>query len=185
SEGEDGLTASTLRPAINIRGIRSGQVGAQANNAIPTDAEISIDFRLVPDQIPDGVRRSVEAFLAAKGWTVVSAPPDLAARLAHPRLIQLQWEAGYPALRTDMDLPVSRAVIASASRAAGEPVVVLPMMGGSVPIYLFHQALMTPVIGLPIVNHDDSQHAPNENLRLQNLWEGIETYAGLMGDLDW
>jgi len=41
----------------------------------------------------------------------------------------------------------------------------------------------TPTIILPIANHDDNQHAPNENLRLQNLWDGIETFAGLFAGL--
>jgi hypothetical protein len=47
------------------------------------------------------------------------------------------------------------------------------------------EALKVPVIGLPIVSHDNNQHASNENARLQNLWDGIETYAGLMADLRW
>jgi acetylornithine deacetylase/succinyl-diaminopimelate desuccinylase-like protein len=183
--GTDGLTASTLRPGINVRGIRAGGVGAVANNAIPAEALVSLDFRLVPDQTTAGVRRAVEAFLAAKGWTIVTEAPDLATRLAHPKIIRLKWDEGYPALRTDMTLPVSKAVIAAAGRAAGTRIVVLPMMGGSVPLYVFDQALRTPLIGLPVANHDDSQHAPNENLRLQNLWDGVETYGALMGDLDW
>ncbi len=33
---------------------------------------------------------------------------------------------------------------------------------------------------VPIVNHDDNQHAANENLRLQNLWDGIDTMAALL-----
>jgi hypothetical protein len=37
-----------------------------------------------------------------------------------------------------------------------------------------------PVVGLPIANHDDNQHAPDENLRLQNLWDGIASYAAAM-----
>jgi len=40
--------------------------------------------------------------------------------------------------------------------------------------------LRTPVIGLPIANHDDNQHAANENLRIQNLWDGIEIMAGIL-----
>jgi acetylornithine deacetylase/succinyl-diaminopimelate desuccinylase-like protein len=36
------------------------------------------------------------------------------------------------------------------------------------------------VVGLPIVNHDNNQHAANENLRLANLWEGIEGYAVML-----
>jgi acetylornithine deacetylase/succinyl-diaminopimelate desuccinylase-like protein len=185
TEGSEPLAASIARPALNIRGIRSGQVGAEAANAIPVEAAVSIDFRLVPDQTPAGVRAKVEQFLAAKGWTIVGEPPDAAARRAHPRLIRLVWEAGYPALRTDMTLPAAQATIAAAQRAAGGPVALLPIMGGSVPIYIFADIFHAPVIGLPIVNHDDNQHAANENLRLQNLWDGIDVYAAMLGDLRW
>jgi hypothetical protein len=37
-----------------------------------------------------------------------------------------------------------------------------------------------PVIIVPIANHDDNQHTHDENLRLQNLWDGIETMTALM-----
>jgi acetylornithine deacetylase/succinyl-diaminopimelate desuccinylase-like protein len=70
-------------------------------------------------------------------------------------------------------------------RATQQPVALLPMMGASVPIYLFAGIFKVPVIGLPIVNHDDNQHAANENLRLQNLWDGIDAYAAMMSDLQW
>ena len=59
------------------------------------------------------------------------------------------------------------------------------MMGGSVPLHLFADVFEAPIIGLPIVNHDNNQHAANENLRLQNLWDGINTYAALMAELRW
>jgi acetylornithine deacetylase/succinyl-diaminopimelate desuccinylase-like protein len=185
SEGREGLTASTMRPALNVRGIRSGAVGAQAANAIPVDAALSLDFRLVPGQTPAHVRQEVERFLAAKGWTVVRGEPDAAARLAHPKLIRLQWGAGYPALRSDMTGPAAKAVIAAARSAAGGPVVLLPMMGASVPIYLFDDRFHKPIIGLPIANHDDNQHAANENLRLRNLWDGVGLYAAMMGQMRW
>jgi len=51
-EGRDGLTLGTMRPALHMRGIRAGGTGSAAANAIPTDAEVSIDFRLVPGQTP-------------------------------------------------------------------------------------------------------------------------------------
>jgi len=185
TEGSEGLTASTMRPALNVRGIRSGQVGADANNAIPVDAAVSVDFRLVPDQTPEHVRAKVEDFLRAKGWTVVSAAPDIATRLAHPRIVRLAWGGGYPALRSDMNSPAAKAVIRAAGEAAGGPVTVLPMMGASVPIYMFYDQFHGPVIGLPIANHDDNQHAANENIRLRNLWDGITAYAAMMGALGW
>lgn len=185
SESAEGLTASTMRPSINVRGLRSGQVGAAAANAIPVEATASIDFRLVPGQTTAGVRRKVEAFLKAKGWTVVDKAPDAAQRASMPRLIKLDWDGGYPALRSDMASPAAKAVIASARRSGEGTLAVLPMMGGSVPIHLFAEVFGAPVIGLPIANHDNSQHAANENTRLANLWEGVETYAGMMGDLRW
>jgi acetylornithine deacetylase/succinyl-diaminopimelate desuccinylase-like protein len=185
SEGHDPLPLSLMRPALNVRGLRAGQVGDAAANAIPTEAEISIDFRLVPDQTTAGVAAAVEEFLKAKGWTLTTATPDEAARLAHARLIKIQWEPGYPALRSSLSTPVAHAVIAAAGRAARAPVAVLPMMGGSVPLYLFEDIFHQPLIGVPIVNYDDNQHAANENLRLGNLWDGIETYAFLLADLHW
>ena len=185
SEGNEQLAESLMRPALNIRGIRSGQVGESAANAIPTTAVISIDFRLVPDQTPAAVRAALERFLRANGWTLVDGEPDLATRLKYPRLIKLQWESGYPAFRADLSAPASKAVIAAAAKAAASPVVVLPMVGGSVPLYEFSDVLQMPVIGVPIVNHDNGQHAANENLRLKNLWDGIDTYAALLAELQW
>jgi acetylornithine deacetylase/succinyl-diaminopimelate desuccinylase-like protein len=185
SEGTQRLADSLMRPAINVRGIDSGHVGAEATNAVPVDAKISLDLRLVPDQTPEEVRARIEAYLESKGYTLIDHEPSAAERMAAPRLLRIQWDSGYPAWRTDMSLPASKAVIASAGRAAAQPVIVMPMLGGSVPMYLFAKVFDTPVIGVPIANHDDNQHAKDENLRLQNLWDGIGTYAGLMGDLDW
>jgi acetylornithine deacetylase/succinyl-diaminopimelate desuccinylase-like protein len=185
AESDEDLATSLMRPALNVRGIRSGLVGDAAANAIPTEAEISIDFRLVPDQTPQGVRATVESFLKAKGWTLVNDSPDEATRAAHRRLILLQWEPGYPALRSSVSTPAARAVIATASRAARAPVAVMPMMGASVPLYLFADLFRQPVIGLPIVNYDDNQHAANENLLLGNLWSGVQTYAFMMAGLSW
>ena len=29
-------------------------------------------------------------------------------------------------------------------------------------------------------NHDDNQHSYNENIRIQNIWDGVETISALM-----
>jgi acetylornithine deacetylase/succinyl-diaminopimelate desuccinylase-like protein len=49
-----------------------------------------------------------------------------------------------------------------------------------VPIDVMERVARTRTIMVPIANHDDNQHAANENLRLQNLWDGIETMAALI-----
>jgi acetylornithine deacetylase/succinyl-diaminopimelate desuccinylase-like protein len=176
------LNDALLFPALNVRGVQSGHVGAQASNSIPTEAHASIDFRLVPAETPESVKALVEKHLVAQGYTIVRDAPDAATRLAHPNLVRVQWGPGYPPARTSLDAPLSRTA-ATVMRDAGHDPVLLPTLGGSIPMYLFQQPNDTPVIGLPIANHDDNQHAANENLRLQNLWDGIEVYAALFTGL--
>jgi acetylornithine deacetylase/succinyl-diaminopimelate desuccinylase-like protein len=178
------LPERILLPALNVRGLQSGHVGASATNAIPAEAQASIDIRLVPDQTPERVRAKLEAHLGARGYTVVHDVPDLETRRRRPRLVRLVWGAGYPAARTSMDLPAARAVLSVLEDARGEPVVRMPTLGGSVPMRLFQEKTGSVIIGLPIANHDDNQHAANENLRLQNLWDGIEAYAAILSGLD-
>ena len=78
-----------------------------------------------------------------------------------------------------MDSAFARGVIAAVESARG-PVLKLPNMGAGIPLSVIHSVLGAPVIIVPIANHDDNQHTHNENLRLQNLWDGIETIAALM-----
>jgi acetylornithine deacetylase/succinyl-diaminopimelate desuccinylase-like protein len=181
--GNARIVERIMIPALNVRGLASGAVGATAANAIPTEARASIDFRLVPNQRPEEVQKLVESHLQKRGWFVLHQAPDLPTRLAHDKLVRIEWEAGYPASRTSMDLPISIAVIQALGEAADDPPVLLPSMGGSLAAYLFDEVLKAPPISLPIVNYDNNQHAANENIRLGHLWDGIEIFAVLMARL--
>ena len=64
------------------------------------------------------------------------------------------------------------------------PVWVVPLLGGSLPLAPIQQVTGAPFAIVPIVNADNSQHAPNENVRIGNLWDGIERYAALLAT-DW
>ncbi|MDH4196278.1 MAG: peptidase M20, partial [Candidatus Aminicenantes bacterium] len=67
--------------------------------------------------------------------------------------------------------------------AVEAPVIKIPLSGGSVPMYLFQTTPATAVVLLPIVNHDNNQHGADENIRLQNLWDGIGIFAALFSRL--
>ena len=183
TEGEGtALAELILRPALNVRGVASGKVGSAAANAVPIEAQASIDFRLVPDQTPESIRSKLEAHLRGLGYHVVHETPDAATRGAHPRLVKLEWGPGYKAARTALDDPAALALVRVLEQGAG-PIIKLPTLGGSVPMHLFGDVLGSPVVGLPIVNHDNNQHAANENVRLQNLWDGIEAFAAVFARL--
>jgi acetylornithine deacetylase/succinyl-diaminopimelate desuccinylase-like protein len=103
-----------------------------------------------------------------------------AERLRYPRIARVTAKEGYNAQRTPMDLPIAQTVIGAVQSTVSEPIVLLPSSGGSLPLYVFQKYLGTPTVTVPIANHDNNQHAENENLRLQNLWDGLETYVALM-----
>ncbi len=183
TEGTASLNEQILQPALNLRGIAGGNVGEKASNSIPTEARASIDFRLVPAQTPAHVRELVEKHIIGKGFFIVRDMPDAATRMAHPNVVRVNWGHGYPAARTAINSPIARKVIEVVGAARGESPVILPTLGGSIPMYLFQRGGGVPVVGVPIVNHDNNQHAANENLRLQNLWDGIEVFAAMFAEI--
>ena len=172
-------------PSLNIRGLRSAYVGDESQNVVPDRAEASFDIRLVKNIDPDRQFARVVAHIAKQGYSVVrDRAPTPDERRAHPRVARVDYGGGYPATRTSMDLPVSTAVARVLDEALGGGVVKAPTLGGSVPMHLFDR-LGLPVIGVPIVNYDNSQHSHNENLRVGHFWRGIETYAALLAALRW
>ncbi len=177
------LVERVMLPAVNFRGVLGGNVGAQATNAIPAEASASIDFRLVPDQRPERIKEVVEAHVARQGFHVVHETPGLATRRTTPRLVRLVWEEGYPPYRLDAGHPLGRATAEVLGEALDREPLVVPTVGGSVPMHLFAEALGVPVLVLPIANHDNNQHGPDENVRLGNLWDGIAMYAALLSRL--
>ena len=78
-----------------------------------------------------------------------------------------------------MDLPIAQEVIRTVESARGK-VVKIPTLGGSMPLDAVERAVGTHTIVVPIGNHDNNQHSFNENLRVQNLWDGIELMAALL-----
>ncbi len=178
--GNARLAERILLPALNIRGVQGGGVGDKAANAVPPLARASIDFRLVPDQDPGAVRRAVERHIRAKGFFILDHEPNPEERLAHPRPIMLEWEGGYPPYRLPLDHPFGRAAAQAMAGAIPEPPVRIPSLGGSAPLRMFADALGVPVLGLPIANYDNNQHGPNENIRLENLWNGISVFAAVL-----
>lgn len=167
-------------PSLNVRGMAAARTGSQASNVIPAMATATIDMRLVKGISHDEAVRRLTEHIRKQGYFIVDHEPDAATRMDHPKLVWVRVEpGGYDAARTSMDLPLAKLVVAAAERARGE-VVKLPTSGGSVPLVVIEKAGRAPTISTPIANHDNSQHSFNENIRIQNLWDGIELMAALL-----
>jgi acetylornithine deacetylase/succinyl-diaminopimelate desuccinylase-like protein len=168
------------QPSLNINGFASGQIGAHATNVIPPTATVDLDLRLVVGNDWREQQQRVVDYIRSRGYFVVDAEPTHEVLTTHPRVaLVTRDQAGYNAVRTPMDLPIARQVIQAVESARGD-VVLLPTMGGSVPLGAMERAAQTHTITVPIANYDDNQHAANENLRLKNLWDGVETMAALL-----
>ena len=166
-------------PTLNINGISSGRTGARANNVIPATATVDLDLRLVVGIDWRDQQNRVIDYVRSQGYFVTEREPDSQILLSHPKVAFVKRDSGYNAVRTAMDLPMAREVI-EAVETAHKPVVLWPTMGGSVPLGAIERAASTHTITVPIANYDNNQHSANENIRLQNLWNGIETMAALL-----
>ena len=167
-------------PTLNINGISSARTGARANNVIPSTATADLDLRLVVGMDWREQQTRVIDYIRSRGYFVVESEPGRETLLAHPRVAYIKRDlASYNAVRAPMDLPVAREVLRAVESARG-PVVRWPTMGGSVPLGAMERAASTHTITIPIANYDNNQHSANENIRLQNLWDGIETMAALL-----
>tara|TARA_Y100000310_G_scaffold122865_2_gene121596 strand:- start:4475 stop:6022 length:1548 start_codon:yes stop_codon:yes gene_type:complete len=167
-------------PSLNIRGLESAWVGPQARTVVPAEATAAIDIRMVKGNDPDDMVNKVIEHVKREGFHVVSEDPDQNTRMQYADIVKIVKRGGYPASRTSMDLEISQLTIEALSDYHDEPVVLVPTSGGSVPLYIFTQILDVPTISVPIVNHDNNQHQPNENIRMGHYWQGIETLAALL-----
>jgi acetylornithine deacetylase/succinyl-diaminopimelate desuccinylase-like protein len=167
-------------PSLNINGIRSADVGNLSANVIPVKATASIDLRLVVGNDYQRQQDKLIAHVRKQGYYVTTEAPTDEERARYGKIIQITRASGYNAQKTSMDLPESKLVIAAVQSTTPDGVVLLPTAGGSLPLFVFEKILQAKTISVPIANHDNNQHAENENIRIKNLWDGIETMAALM-----
>lgn len=174
------LNDAIMMPSLNINGMQSGNIGAKAANVIPVAAVAVLDLRLVPGNDPLKQQHKVVGHIRSQGYYVTEKEPTDAERKQHAKIAMVKLGIGYKAQRTAINLPAVQKVIAAVKSTTPDNVVLIPSMGGSLPLFLFEQYLQAKTITVPIANHDNNQHAENENIRLNNLWSGIETMAAIM-----
>lgn len=179
NEGGDRLLVQAIQwPSLNVGGLRSVDVGDKARNVVPATAAAYIDLRLVKGNDHKRQVTKLVRHIERQGYTVLDRAPTIDERLRYPRIATLVAGPGYNAERTPLDAPLARSVIA-AVKGHGKTVV-MPTLGGSLPLYLLRERLGVDSVTLALANHDNNQHAEDENVRLGNVWEAIAIAAAVM-----
>ncbi len=165
-DGESHHHRLAFEPTFNIAGLSSGYSGPGSKTIIPSKALAKIDFRLVPNQTPEKV---LEAFTA----TVKERNPNA----------EVRELGGVPPSHTDPSSPMTRIVAEAVEKGWGAEPVNVPSLGGTLPDYVFTQILGVPSFIVPYANHDEKNHAPNENLKVECFRAGVRTTLSLIEGL--
>lgn len=155
--GMDALRKHFFEPTCTICGFKAGYLEEGAKTVLPSTAMVKLDFRLVPNVEPDLVVRLLRRHLDRRGFADIEIVPTHGGRSA----------------RTPPSAPVVQAAIAAARAVYGQDPVVYPLMVGSGPMYPLTEALGTPALSTGVGYAGSNTHAPNENIRLKDYFEGI------------
>ena len=156
--------AAIFTPSGTICGLTSGYQGTGPKTIVPAWARAKMDFRLIPNQSPDDILQKLQLYLAANGFS------DIGIKVLGSE---------YPT-RTPTDHPLVKLVVEAAADVYDLPQLIQPMSGGSGPAHVFVESLGTPVVTLGVGYPGSRIHAPDENIRLVDLFRGIRHTARVM-----
>ena len=153
-------------PTLEVTGMESGFTGAGLKTIIPAQAQATINLRLVPDQDPAIIAGALERTVAAL------CPPWAVARV--------EILNGTPPVLIPATAGALQAAAEALAAAFGRPPY-LVRVGGSIPIVArFQQILHAPCVLMGLGLPDDNLHAPNEKMKLDNIYRGITASLRLM-----
>ena len=169
-------------PSLNIRGLEAAYVGKEVRTIIPNEVVVEIDMRLVPESDGEKLMKSFRQFILNEGYHLVDSIPSEEERKNYPKLASFKYKMGSRAFRTDFDTNVGRMLNKALNRIFGDKVLNMRTTGGSQPIGAFIETLGIPAVSIRIPNPDNNIHASNENLRLGNFMEGIQSCLAILNE---
>ena len=155
--GVDGLAANqalTFAPTLNLQGLWAGHTDpVTPKTVIPAEAHARIDIRIVPDQRAVDVIGALRRHLDALGYADIE-------------IVQREAE---PAWWTPTDHPVVVAAGEAAQDVTGQSALYYVSMAGTVPMFQVCSADRVPITSLGAARDDCDAHAPDENIRIEDL----------------
>tara|TARA_R110002033_G_scaffold65596_3_gene116782 strand:- start:37237 stop:38733 length:1497 start_codon:yes stop_codon:yes gene_type:complete len=167
-------------PSLNIRGLSSGWTGENARTIVPENATADIDIRLVPESDGTYLKELIKKHIKNQGFYITNAEPTKEERLTHDKIIKITEGEVTDAFRTDLNNKYGNFLVSTLKDKFQEDIVQIRIMGGTVPISPFVNELKIPAFIVPMVNPDNNQHSPNENLKISQIAYGIKAFYALL-----
>ncbi len=156
-----------FQPTLTINGFHGGYGGPGTKTVLPSEALVKCDIRLVEAQDPEDVLRKVRAHVEKHA----------------PEVEFIVVETGMQPSKTPIASPYTAPLRRAFLAAHGEEPLLIPAGFGSLPNYVFTKILGIPAFVTPYANHDEANHAPNENMTLDCFHSGVRTGAALLHEL--
>jgi len=167
-------------PSLNIRGLGSGWIGEKKRTIVPASATAELDLRLVPETDGTRLKGLVKKYIEKEGFFILDSVPGKDLRMKHDKIMTIEEGSVTDAFRTDLDNPYGNFLVNTLKDKFGGDVVQIRTMGGTVPIAPFVNELKIPAFIVPMVNPDNNQHSPNENLKIGQIAYGIEAFYAIL-----
>ena len=167
-------------PSLNVRHIETSWKGPGLKTVIPEYVTAHLDVRLVSETDGKEQIKKVREHIADQGFYVIDRSPTDEERLTYPLIATFNAPGYVNAFRTEIDSRLGQTISAAVESAFGEAPVRIRTMGGTVPIIPAVNALEIPAIIVPMVNMDNNQHNPNENIRIGNIETGIKICLAIL-----
>ena len=156
----------SIWPTFTINGFHSGYGGPGSKTVLPCEAFVKCDMRLVDGQSCADIFGKVEKHIAE-----------------HAPEVSLHRQGFMEPSKTPIESPYTAPLIEAFQLATGQSPLLQPALGGSLPDYVWTKILQKPSFITPYANHDEANHAPNENMEIERFINGIRTGAALLETL--
>lgn len=167
-------------PTLNVRQIGTSWKGEGLKTVIPETATAHIDVRLVVETDRVVQLDKIEEHLKGLGYLVLDRDPTDEERLKNKKIVKFRRSKGVNAFRTELNSAFGQKLRSALTQSFGKEPVSIRTMGGTVPIIPAINALKIPAIIVPMVNMDNNQHSPNENIRIGNIRDGIKICLSIL-----
>ena len=167
-------------PTLNVRQIETSWKGKGLKTVIPEYATAHLDVRLVVETDGKKQLEKIKKHMVDQGYLVLDRTPTDEERLTHSKIVTFKGNPGVNAFRTALDSPFGEKLRSALTKTFGQKPVSIRTMGGTVPIIPAINELKIPAIIVPMVNMDNNQHSPNENIRIGNIRQGIKICLSIL-----